>query len=159
MSAAICGFVLIATMLAHAGASPAITQRGPGTTTPVQTACSLMTSQEIAGITGTRIRDGEPQDVSTGTECRFRSSDGGWVNIALGPMDAKTFAKLRELVGTQAEMQAGVGDEAFFWGNVRIHVRVGTQTLIIGFARNDQGNATTKAHVLALAKLGASRLR
>ncbi len=33
-------------------------------------------------------------------------------------MDAKAFAKVRELVGTQAEMQAGVGDEAFFWGNV-----------------------------------------
>ena len=161
MSAAISAFVLTATMLAHAGATPAITQRGPGTTTPVRTACSLITPQEIAGITGTQIRDGEPQAVpgDNGTECRFRSSDGGWVNIALGPMDAKTFAKLRELVGTQAEMQAGVGDEAFFWGNVRIHVRVGTQTLIIGFARNDQGNATTKAHVLALAKLGAPRLR
>ena len=36
---------------------------------------------------------------------------------------------------------------------MRIHVRVGTQSLIIGFARNDQGNATTKANVLALAKL------
>ena len=28
-------------------------------------------------------------------------------------MDAKTFAKVRELVGTQAEMQAGVGDAAW----------------------------------------------
>ena len=159
MSVAIGALVLTATMLAHASATPAITQKGPGTTTPVRTACSLMTSQEIAGITGTRIRDGEPQAVPEGTECRFRSSDSEWVNIALGPMDAKTFAKVRELVGTQAEMQAGVGDEAFFWGNVRIHVRVGTQALTIGLARNDQGNATTKAHVLALAKLGASRLR
>jgi hypothetical protein len=42
---------------------------------------------------------------------------------------------------------------------VRIHVRVGTQTLIIGFAQNNQGNATTKANLLALAKLGAARLR
>ena len=159
MSAAISAVVVTATMLAHAGAAPAITQKGPGTTTPARTACSLITSQEIAGIVGTRIRDGEPQEVSEGTECRFRSSDGGWVNIALGPMDAKTFAKLRELVGNQAETQAGVGDEAFFWGNVRIHVRVGTQALTIGLARNDQGNATTKAHVLALAKLGAPRLR
>jgi hypothetical protein len=159
MSAAASALVLTATMLAHAGAAPRITQKGPGTATPPRTACSLITSQEIAGITGTRIRDGEPEAVSEGTECRFRSSDGGWVNIALGPTDAKTFAKIRELVGTQAETQAGVGDEAFFWGNVRIHVRVGTQTLIIGFARNDQGNATTKANVLALAKLGAPRLR
>jgi len=159
MSAAISAFVLTATMMAHAGAAPAITQRGPGTTTPVRTACSLITSQEIAGITGTRIRDGEPQPVPEGTECRFRSSDGGWVNIAVGPMDAKTFAKVRALVGTQAETLAGVGDEAYFWGNQRIHIRVGTQTLIIGFARNDGGNATTKAHVLALAKLGAPRLR
>ena len=161
MSAAVSAFVLTATMLAHAGAVPALTQRGSGTTTPARTACSLMTAQEIASITGTRIGDGEPQTVpeGTGTECRFRSSDGGWVNIALGPMDAKTFAKVRQLVGTQAETVAGVGDEAYFWGNVRIHVRVGTQTLIIGFARNDQGNATTKAHVLALAKLGAPRLR
>ena len=161
MSAAISAFVLTATMLAHAGVAPAITQRGAGTTTPARTACSLITPQEIAGVTGTQIRDGEPQDVpgGKGTECRFRSSDGGWVNIALGPMDANTFAKVRELVGTQAEMQAGVGDEAFFWGNVRIHVRVGTQALTIGFARNDQGNATTKAQILALAKLGAPRLR
>ena len=159
MSAAFSAFVLTATMLAHAGAAPAITQRGAGTTTPVRTACSLITSQEIAGITGTRIGDGEPQAVPEGTECRFRSSDGGWVNIAVGPMDAKTFAKVRALVGTQAETLAGVGDEAYFWGNQRIHIRVGTQTLIIGFARNDQGNATTKAHVLALAKLGAPRLR
>ena len=161
MSVAISAFVLTATMLAHAGAAPAITQRGSGTTTPARTACSLITPQEIAGITGTRIRDGEPQaqPEGTGTECRFRSSDGGWVNIALGSEDAKTFAKVRELVGTQAEMVAGVGDEAYFWGNQRINVRVGTQTLIIGFARNDGGNATTKAHVLALAKLGAPRLR
>ncbi len=63
MSAAISAFVLTATMLAHAGATPAITQRGPGTTTPVPTACSLITPQEIAGITGTRIRAGEPQAV------------------------------------------------------------------------------------------------
>ena len=161
MSAALSAFVLTATMLTHAGAAPAITQRSSGTTPPVRTACSLMTVQEIAGITGTQIRDGEPQAVpgDMGTECRFRSSDGGWVNIAVGPIDAKTFAQVRGLIGTQAEMVAGVGDEAYFWGNVRIHVRVGTQTLIIGFARNDQGNATTKAHVLALAKLGAPRLR
>ena len=161
MSAAISAFVLTATMLAHAGAAPAISQRASATTTPARTACSLITPQEIAGITGTRIRDGEPQAVpgDNGTECRFRSSDGGWVNIAVGPMDAKTFAKVRDLVGTQAEVQAGVGDEAFFWDNVRIHVRVGTQALTIGFARNDDGNATTKANLLALAKLGAPRLR
>ena len=94
-----------------------------------------------------------------GTECRFRSSDGNWVHVSLGPIDAKTFAKYRALLGSQAEIQAGVGDEAYFWGNVRIHVRVGTHALTLGIARNDQGNATTKAQVLALAKLGASRLR
>jgi hypothetical protein len=161
MSAAISAFVLTATMLAHAGAAPAITQRGSGTTAAAPTACTLITPQEIEGITGGRISAGEPQAVpgDMGTECRFRSSDGGWINIAVGPMDAKTFAKVRALVGTQAETLAGVGDEAYFWGNQRIHVRVGTQTLIIGFARNDGGNATTKAHVLALAKLGAPRLR
>jgi hypothetical protein len=156
MFAAISAFALTATMLAHAGAAPAITQRGTGTTTPTRTACSLITAQEIASITGTRIRDGEPQAVPEGTECRFRSSDGDWVHIALGPTDAKMFAKLRGLLGTQGEMQAGVGDEAYFWGN---HVRVGTQALTIGLARNDDGNAKTKASVLALAKLGASRLR
>ena len=158
MSAAISAFVLTATMLADAGAAPAIIQRGPGTTTPARTACSLITSQEIGGITGTRIRDGEPQAVPEGTECRFRSSDGNWVHVALGPIDAKTFAKYRGLLGSQAEIQAGVGDEAYFWGNVRIYVRVGTQALTLGIARNDQGNATTKAQVLAIAKLGASRL-
>ena len=159
MPVAISAVVLTATMLTLEGPAVAIAQSGAGATSPAKTACSLMTPQEIAGITGTGIRDGEPQAVTEGTECRFRSSDGGWVNIALGPMDAKTFAQVRKLVGTQAETQAGVGDEAFFWGNVRIHVRVGTQALTIGLARNDQGNATTKANVLALAKLGAPRLR
>ena len=159
MSDARTAFVLAAMMLVHTAAAPAITQRGPGTTTPARSACSLMTSQEIAGIMGTRIRDGEPQTVSEGTACQFRSSDTDWVNIAVGPTDAKAIAQLRKLLGTQAEVQAGVGDEAFSWGNVRIYVRVGTQLLIIGLARNDQGNATTKANVLALAKLGAPRLR
>ena len=159
MSAAITACVLAAMMLVHTAAAPATRQRGPGTTTPVRSACSLITSQEIAGIMGTGIREGEPQAVPEGSECRFRLSNGDWVHVALGPTDAKTFAQVRKLLGTQAEIQAGVGDEAFFWGNVRIHVRVGTQSLIIGFARNDQGNATTKANVLALAKLGAPRLR
>ena len=159
MFAAITAFLLAAMMPVHTAAPPAITQGGPGATAPVRSACSLITSQEIAGITGTKIRDGEPESVSLGTECRFRSSNTDWVNIAIGPTDAKAFAQLRKLLGTQAEIQAGVGDEAFSWGNVRIYVRVGTQSLILGFARNDQGNATTKANLLALAKLGASRLR
>jgi hypothetical protein len=159
MFAAISAFLLAAMMPAHTAAPPAITQGAPGTTTPVRSACSLITSQEIAEIVGTKIRDGEPQSVSEGTACHFRSSNTDWVNIAMGPTDAKAFAQLRKLLGTQAEIQAGVGDEAFFWGNVRIYVRVGTQSLILGFARNDQGNATTKANLLALAKLGASRLR
>jgi hypothetical protein len=160
MSVAIGSFVLTAAMLAHAGPAAPIAQSGRGATTPAQTACSLMTPQEISGITGTRTRDGEPQPVPEGTECRFRSSsDSNWVHVALGPTDAKTFATFRGLLKEQAEIQAGVGDEAYFWGNVRMHVRVGTQSLTIGLARNDDGNAKTKAQVLALAKLGASRLR
>jgi len=118
-----------------------------------------MTPQEIAAITGGRVRDGEPQIVSLGTACVFRTSDTDWVNVALGPIDAKTFATVRKLFGARAETLAGVGDEAYFEGNVRVFVRMGTQSLTIGLARNDQGNANTKAQVLALAKLGASRLR
>jgi hypothetical protein len=146
-------------MLAHAGSAAAIPQGGRSATNAAQTACSLITPAEIGAITGTRIRDGEPEAVPEGTQCRFRSSDGNWVSVALGPIDAKRFAQFRGLLGDQAEMQAGVGDEAYFWGNVRIHVRVGTHSLTIGLARNDQGNAMTKAHVLALAKIGAPRLR
>ena len=161
MSVVIIRFALIATMLLHAATPMAIAQGGRGATRTGVTACSLFTPQEISGITGGRIRDGEPQAVpdGTGSECRFRSSDGGWVNVAVGPEDAKTFAQIRGLMGAQAETQPGVGDEAYSWGNQRIHVRVGTQTLTIGFARNDGGNATTKAQVLALAKLGAPRIR
>jgi hypothetical protein len=159
MYVAISAFVLTVTILAHAGPAAARAQTGPGATFPGRTACSLFTPQEIAGITGTQIRDGEPQAVPEGTECRFRSSDGNWVHVALGPTDAKTFATFRGLLGAQAETQAGIGDEAYFWGNVRIHVRVGTRSLTVGLARNDDGNAKTKAQVLALAKLGAPRLR
>ena len=159
MSVAISAFVLTATMVAHAGPAAALAQSGPGAASPARTACSLITPQEIAGITGTRIGDGEPQAVPEGTECRFRSSDGDWVHVALGPLDAKTFATVRRLLGAQAEPLAGVGDEAYFWGNVRVHVRVGTHSLTIGIARNDEGNAKTKAQVLALAKAGAQRLR
>jgi hypothetical protein len=159
MSVAISAFVLTATMLAHAGPAAASAQSKPGAASQARTACSLITPQEIAGITGGRIGDGEPQAVPEGTECRFRSSDGNWVHVALGPLDAKTFASVRRLLGAQAEPLAGVGDEAFFWGNVRVHVRVGTHSLTIGLARNDEGNAKTKEQVLALAKLGAARLR
>jgi hypothetical protein len=159
MSVAISAFVLTVTILAHAGPAAVRAQSGPGAPSPGRNACSLITPQEIAGITGTQIRDGEPQAVPEGTECRFRSSDGNWVHVALGPTDAKTFATFRKLLGAQAETQAGIGDEAYFWGNVRIHVRVGTHSLTLGLARNDDGNAKTKAQVLALAKLGAPRLR
>jgi hypothetical protein len=158
MSVAISAFVLTVTMLAHAGQA-ASAQSGPGAPSPGRTACSLFTPQEIAGITGTSIRDGEPQAVPEGTECRFRSSDGNWVHVALGPTDAKTFATFRKVLGTQAETQADIGDETYSWGNVRVHVRVGTQALTLGIARNDEGNAKTKAQLLALAKLGAPRLR
>jgi hypothetical protein len=151
--------MLMATMLAQAGPAAAIAQSAPGATSPARTACSLMTPQEIAAITGGRVRDGEPQTVSLGTACQFRTSATDWVNVALGPIDAKTFATVRKLFGAQAENLAGVGDEAYVEGNVRVSVRLGTQSLIIGLARNDQGNANTKAQVLALAKLGASRLR
>ena len=159
MPVAMSAVVLTTTMLALARPAAAVAQNGAGATSRATAACSLMTPQEIAGITGTRIRDGEPQDVTAGTECRFRSSDGNWVHVALGPTDAKTFARYRGLLGTQAESQADVGDEAYVWGNVRILVRVGTKALTVGLARNDQGDATTKAQVLALAKLGAQRLR
>ncbi len=159
MSVAISAIMLMATVLAQAGPAAAIAQSASGAASSARTACSLMTPQEIAAITGGRVRDGEPQTVSLGTECRFRTSATHWVNVALGPEDAKTFATVRRLLGTQAETLAGVGDEAYFEGNVRVSVRVGTQSLIIGFARNDQGNADTKAQLLALAKLGVSRLR
>ena len=159
MSVAISAIMLMATMLAQAGPAAPIAQSASGATSPARTACSLMTPQEIAAITGGRIRDGEPQTVALGTACQFRTSDTDWVNVALGPIDAKTFATVRKLLGARAETLAGVGDEAYLEGNVRVAARVGTQSLIIGFARNDQGNANTKAQVLALAKLGASRLR
>jgi hypothetical protein len=159
MSVAISAFVLTATMLAQAGPAAAIAQSGRRATAPAPTACSLMTTQEIADITGTGIRNGELQALPGGTECRFRSSDGNFVTVALERTDAKTFATFRGLLGAQAETQAGVGDEAYFWGDVRIYVRVGTHSLIISLGRNDDGNAATRAHVLALAKLGASRLR
>lgn len=159
MSLAINSLVLTAAMLTHAVATGSVAQRSPSAP---RTACSLITPQEIAGIVGMRIRDGEPQAVpgeGTGTECRFPSSDGNWVHVAVGPMDTKTFAQVRKLVGSQGENQNGVGDEAFSWGNRRIHVRVGSQTLIIGLPRNDDGDAKTKSQVLELAKLGAPRLR
>jgi len=159
MSVAISAIMLMATMLAQAGPPASTAQSAPRATSPARTACSLMTPQEIAAITGGRIRDGEPQTVPLGTECRFRTSATDWVNVALGPIDVKTFATVRKLLGAQAETLAGVGDEAYFEGNVRVSVRMGTQSLIIGLARNDQGDANTKAQVLALAKLGASRLR
>ena len=159
MSVAISAIMLMATMLVQAGPAAAPPQSARGATSPARTACSLMTPQEIATITGGRVRDGEPQTAPLGTECRFRTSATDWVNVALGPVDAKTFATIRRLLGAQAETLAGVGDEAYFEGNVRVSVRMGTQSLIIGLARNDQGNANTKAQVLALAKLGASRLR
>jgi hypothetical protein len=121
--------------------------------------CGLFTKDEIATSMGrSDFGKGKLKSAETGAACRYASSRGS-LNVWVGPSTPKDFAAFRDLLATEGkkpESVAGVGDEAYFWDE-RIYVRAGSRGLTIWLGAPG-GEAARKA-VLALAKVGAGKLR
>jgi hypothetical protein len=94
--------------------------------------------------------------------CSLIGGTGGSISITLSPSSSKkNLDDLRALLvdqGEKVEPVSGVGDEAFYWGD-RIHVRVGSQLLVIFNGDSSQPSAKVRAEILALARLGAQKLK
>ena len=125
-------------------------------------ACALFTLEEAGKATGRTFRRARPDKGPEGTMCDLIGGTGGNINIALSPGSSKKtlddFRKLLTEQGEKVEPVAGLGDEAFYWGD-RIHVRVGTRLLVIYNGDSSQPSARVRQEILALAKLGVTKLK
>ena len=125
-------------------------------------ACALFTLEEAGKATGRTFRRARPDKGPEGTMCDLIGGTGGNINIALSPSSSKKtlddFRKLLAEQGEKVEPVTGVGDEAFYWGD-RIHVRVGSRLLVIFNGDSSQPSAKVRAEILALAKLGVTKLK
>lgn len=120
--------------------------------------CSLFTIDEIAAGVGRRdFGKAKPQDAQTGAGCRWASGRGS-LNVWVGPSTAKDFAAFHEQLAKEGKnlQAADVGDEAYFWDE-RLYVRVGDRGLTIWLG--EPGGEAARKAVLALAKVGAGKLR
>lgn len=129
---------------------------------PPADACGLFTLEEAGKATGRTFRRAQPDKGPGATMCSLMGGTGGSLRITLSPSSSKKnlddFRQLLVEQGEKVEPVSGVGDEAFYWGD-RIHVRVGTQLLVIFNGDSSQPSARVRAEILALAKLGAQKLR
>jgi hypothetical protein len=125
-------------------------------------ACALFTLEEAGKATGRTFRRARPDKGPDGTMCALIGGTGGNINIALSPSSSKKtlddFRKLLAEQGEKIEPVQGLGDEAFYWGD-RIHVRIGTRLLVIYNGDSSQPSARVRAEILALAKLGVTKLK
>ena len=124
-------------------------------------ACALFTLEEAGKATGRTFRRARPDKGPDGTMCSLVGGTGGSISISLSPSSSKKtlddFRKLLAEQGEKVEPVNGVGDEAFYWGD-RIHVRVGSRLLVIFNGDSSQPSARVRAEILALAKLGVTKL-
>jgi|SRR5687768_2946191 len=129
---------------------------------PAPEACALVTLEEAGKATGRTFRRARPDKGPDGTMCSLIGGTGGSISISLSPSSSKKnlddFRKLLADQGEKIEPVNGLGDEAFYWGD-RIHVRVGTRLLVIFNGDSSQPSARVRSEILALAKLGAAKLK
>ena len=129
---------------------------------PAPDACALFTLEEAGKATGRAFRRARPDKGPEGTMCDLIGGTGGTINIALSPSSSKKtlddFRKLLAEQGEKIEPVNGLGDEAFYWGD-RIHVRMGSRLLVIYNGDSSQPSAKVRAEILALAKLGVTKLK
>ena len=118
---------------------------------------SLITPQEIAGITGSRVRDGGSHRPCppSGVPVRLSRAMAAGSNVASGQMERQDLCKGSwSRRPPDGDPQADVSGGATLSSNVRVHVHIGTQSAgSVGLLRNDQGNPTTKAHISRLRSL------
>jgi hypothetical protein len=129
---------------------------------PAPDACALFTLEEAGKATGRVFRRARPDTGPEGTMCALIGGTGGNINISLSPSSSKKslddFRKLLTEQGEKIEPVNGVGDEAFYWGD-RIHVRTGSRLLVIFNGDSSQPSARVRTEILALAKLGVTKLK
>jgi hypothetical protein len=124
-------------------------------------ACALISLEEAGKATGRTFRRARPDKGPGGTTCSLIGGTEGSIAIALSSSSKKDFDDFRKLLteqGEKVEPVNGVGDEAFYWGD-RIHVRSGSQMLVIWNGDSSQPSAKVRADILALAKLGVAKLK
>jgi hypothetical protein len=129
---------------------------------PPPEACALFTLEEAGKATGRVFRRARPDKGPGGTMCDLIGGTGGTINIALSPSSSKKnfddFRKLLVEQGEKVEPVPGLGDEAFYWGD-RIHVRIGTRLLVFFNGDSSQPSARVRQEILALARLGVTKLK
>ena|SRR5688572_30735802 len=125
-------------------------------------ACALFTLEEAGKATGRTFRRARPDKGPEGTMCAFIGGTGGNLNVSLSPSSSKKtlddFRKLLVEQGEKIEPVSGLGDEAFYWGD-RLHVRTGSRLLVIYNGDSSQPSAKVRPEILALAKLGVTKLK
>jgi len=155
IAAAIAGLVAIGSVNASAQ-----NQRARPNIDP--TACQFFTLDEIKTSMGRKdFSQGRPKQVETGSSQCFYSGARGSFTVTINSQNPKkdfdAFKKLLTDQGEKLEPVAGLGDDAYFWGD-RITVRVGGKSLVMWIG--EQGDAAKiRAGLQSLAKLGVGRLR
>lgn len=142
----------------------------------VPDACSLFDVEEISAAIGREVGPGEPETTpDDASSCRFETLTGistsstyddpvipeialGSVTISTARSTAEEFDEFEELLGAEAEAEAGIGDDAYFWGGNILYVRVADHGLTVRIEADDADGAAVRAAVLRLAELGASKL-
>ena len=125
-------------------------------------ACGLFTLEEAGKAVGYVLRRARPGKEAEGTTCSLNGGPDGNIGVTLSPSPSKrNFDDLRKLLteqGEKPETVTGVGEDAYYWGT-RIYVRARNQLLVITYPESKQSEARARALVLALAKLGVTKLK
>lgn len=137
-------------------------------------ACTFLRRDEVSAAIGRDLQEGEPQSTVDGaSECRFETALGlkasteyddsvipetalGSVTVNTHPSDPEEFDAFQESLGPEAEIAAGVGDDAYFWGNDLIYVRVANRGFSIRITADETEDQALQAALLELAAAGAS---
>ena len=142
----------------------------------VPDACSLFDVEEISAAIGREVGPGEPENTpDDASSCRFETLVGlststtyddpaiaesflGSVTVSTARSSAEEFDELEEMLGDEAEAETGIGDDAYFWGENILYVRVGGRGLTVRIEADEADGAAVRAAVVQLGELGASRL-
>jgi hypothetical protein len=118
--------------------------------------CSFFTEQQLESSLGLSLEPG--QRTANEPSCRFRSSNGGMVSIAIptGSVSEAEFNSWRQMAGADAEVLDGVGDAAYLWKS-RMYVRKGTRTFTVSVDDIPITDAIRKG-LTELGKMGSAKL-
>ncbi len=154
---------LLAGILAGAGTAAVSAQRQSAPNMDAS-ACQLFTIDEITGAMDRKdFGRARPRQSEPGVSTCFYSGARGSLTVAVNSNNPKKqfdeFKKLLTDSGDKLEPIAGLGDEAFFWGD-RLVVRTGSKSLTMWIGESSPAtSAKVRAGLTALAKIGVPKLR